>query len=113
MGRVMQLKTVTRADLAEAVAERAKIQRTDAQKLVGRMFDLIEDSLVKGEAVRLSRFGNFIVRKKSERVGRNPKTGLEVPITPRTVVTFRPSQLLKERVEKGRAKPKKSPPPRS
>jgi integration host factor subunit alpha len=105
----LQLKTVTRADLSETVAERAKIQRNDAQKIVGRVFELIEEALVKREAVRLSRFGNFIVRQKSERVGRNPKTGREVPITPRTVVTFRPSQLLKDRVEKGRAKPKKTP----
>jgi integration host factor subunit alpha len=105
----LPLKTVTRADLTEAVAERAKIQRADAQKIVGRVFELIEDSLVRGEAVRLSRFGNFIVRQKSERVGRNPKTGREVPITPRRVVTFRPSQLLKDRVEKGRARPKKPP----
>ncbi|MGE0830392.1 MAG: integration host factor subunit alpha [Hyphomonadaceae bacterium] len=106
----MDAKTVTRADLVETVAEKTRLSRTDSARIVTRVFELIEQSLVNGENVKLSRFGNFVARKKRERVGRNPKTGLEVPITPRTVVTFRPSQLLKERVEKGAAKgkPKKS-----
>ncbi len=103
-----QLKTVTRADLTEAVAEKCHLQRADAGRLVARLFEMIEHSLVRGEPVKLSRFGNFTVRRKKERIGRNPKTGLEVPITPRTVVTFRPSQLLKERVERGKGKAKKT-----
>jgi integration host factor subunit alpha len=94
-------KTITRADLVEAVARRTTLQRSDANHLLTRMLDMVQDSLVAGEAVKLSRFGNFNVRAKRQRVGRNPKTGEEVPITPRRVVTFRPSQMLREFVEKG------------
>jgi integration host factor subunit alpha len=94
-------KTVTRADLVEALASRAKMQRADANRLLTRMLDLMQDALVAGETVKLSRFGNFNVRAKRQRIGRNPKTGEEVPITPRRVVTFRPSQMLREFVEKG------------
>jgi integration host factor subunit alpha len=93
--------------LVEALARRANLQRNDANHLLTRMLDMIQDSLVEGEAVKLSRFGNFNVRAKRQRIGRNPKTGEEVPITPRRVVTFRPSQMLREFVErggKGRAK---------
>lgn len=94
-------KTVTRADLVEALAKRANMQRADANRLLTRMLELMQDSMVEGETVKLSRFGNFNVRAKRQRVGRNPKTGEEVPITPRRVVTFRPSQMLREFVEKG------------
>jgi integration host factor subunit alpha len=94
-------KTVTRADLVEAVASRAGIQRADANRLLTRMLEHMQDALVAGETVKLSRFGNFNVRTKRQRIGRNPKTGEEVPITPRRVVTFRPSQMLREFVEKG------------
>jgi integration host factor subunit alpha len=94
-------KTITRADLVEAVARRVDIQRADANRLLTRMLEMIEDTLVAGETVKLSRFGNFNVRAKRQRIGRNPKTGEEVPITPRRVVTFRPSQMLREFVEKG------------
>ncbi len=97
----MANKTITRADLVDAVARRAEMQRGDANRLLTRMLEMIEDSLVAGETVKLSRFGNFNVRAKRQRVGRNPKTGEEVPITPRRVVTFRPSQMLREFVEKG------------
>jgi integration host factor subunit alpha len=65
------------------------------------MLEMMQDALVEGETVKLSRFGNFNVRDKRQRIGRNPKTGEEVPITPRRVVTFRPSQMLREFVEKG------------
>ncbi|MGE0045831.1 MAG: integration host factor subunit alpha [Hyphomonadaceae bacterium] len=102
-----EAKTVTRADLVEIVSERAKLPRAEAAKIVARVFEMIEETLVRGEAVKLSRFGNFLVRRKRQRIGRNPKTGLEVPITPRTVVTFRPSQLLKDKVEKGKTRPRK------
>lgn len=98
---MLQAKTVTRADLVEMVSEKSRLPRSDAARIVARVFEVIEETLVHGEAVKLSRFGNFLVRSKRERVGRNPKTGLEVPITPRRVVTFRPSQLLKDKVEKG------------
>jgi integration host factor subunit alpha len=94
-------KTITRADLVEALARRADMQRADANRLLTRLLEMIEDELVAGNTVKLSRFGNFNVRAKRQRVGRNPKTGEEVPITPRRVVTFRPSQMLREFVEKG------------
>ena len=94
-------KTVTRADLVEALAKRANMQRADANRLLTRMLEMMQDSLVDGETVKLSRFGNFNVRAKRQRIGRNPKTGEDVPITPRRVVTFRPSQMLREFVEKG------------
>lgn len=94
-------KTVTRADLVEALAKRANMQRADANRLLTRMLEMMQDSMVAGDTVKLSRFGNFNVRAKRQRIGRNPKTGEEVPITPRRVVTFRPSQMLREFVEKG------------
>ena len=96
----MPQKTVTRADLVEALARRAGLQRNDANRLLGAMLDHVESSLVAGDTVKLSRFGNFTVRAKRQRVGRNPKTGQEVPITPRRVVTFRASQMLRDLVEK-------------
>jgi len=94
-------KTITRADLVEALAKRANMQRADANRLLTRMLEMMQDALVDGDTVKLSRFGNFNVRAKRQRIGRNPKTGEEVPITPRRVVTFRPSQMLREFVEKG------------
>jgi len=94
-------KTITRADLVEALAKRANMQRADANRLLTRMLEMMQDALVDGDTVKLSRFGNFNVRTKRQRIGRNPKTGEEVPITPRRVVTFRPSQMLREFVEKG------------
>ncbi|MGD9813895.1 MAG: integration host factor subunit alpha [Hyphomonadaceae bacterium] len=94
-------KTITRADLVEALARRADMQRADANRLLTRMLEMVQDSLVEGDTVKLSRFGNFNVRAKRQRIGRNPKTGEEVPITPRRVVTFRPSQMLRDFVEKG------------
>lgn len=97
----MANKTITRADLVEALARRGDMQRADANRLLTRMLEMIEDTLIAGETVKLSRFGNFNVRAKRQRIGRNPKTGEEVPITPRRVVTFRPSQMLREFVEKG------------
>ncbi len=97
----MANKTITRADLVEALARRADMQRADANRLLTRLLEMIEDELVAGNVVKLSRFGNFNVRAKRQRIGRNPKTGEEVPITPRRVVTFRPSQMLREFVEKG------------
>lgn len=100
-------KTITRADLVDALVRRTTLPRGDANHLLTRILELVQDSLVAGQSVKLSRFGNFNVRTKRQRIGRNPKTGEEVPITPRRVVTFRPSQMLREFVErsgKGRAK---------
>ncbi len=94
-------KTVTRAELVEALVRRCNMQRPDANRLLTRMLDMMQDAMVDGETVKLSRFGNFNVRAKRQRIGRNPKTGEEVPITPRRVVTFRPSQMLRDFVEKG------------
>ena len=95
----MASKTVTRADLVEALARRANMQRADANRLLTRMLEMMQDSLVDGDTVKLSRFGNFNVRAKRQRVGRNPKTGEEIPITARRVVTFHASQKLKGMVE--------------
>lgn len=97
----MSGKTITRADLVEALARRGNLQRADANRLLTRMLEMMQDALVDGETVKLSRFGNFNVRAKRQRIGRNPKTGEEVPITPRRVVTFRPSQMMRDFVEKG------------
>ena len=97
----MPARTITRADLVEALARRAKMQRGEAGRLLTLMLEYVQDALIEGETVKLSRFGNFTVRSKRQRIGRNPKTGEEVPITPRRVVTFRPSQMLRDFVEKG------------
>jgi integration host factor subunit alpha len=102
-------KAVTRAELIVAVAERTSLGRAEATALLEDVLGELERALIEGEQVKLARFGNFVIRTKRERVGRNPKTGLEVPITPRRVVTFRPSQILRKRVEKGGPKkPKRS-----
>jgi integration host factor subunit alpha len=88
-------KTLTRADLSEAVHRQMGLSRTESAELVKTVLDSMTDSLIKGETVKLSSFGTFMVRKKGGRVGRNPKTGQEVPITPRRVLTFRASQVMK------------------
>ena len=88
-------KTVTRADLSEAVYQKVGLSRTESAELVERVLGEICDSLAAGETVKLSSFGSFIVRSKGERVGRNPKTGVEVPIDPRRVMVFKPSNVLK------------------
>ncbi len=91
-------KTVTRADLAEAVYQRVGLSRTESAELVETVLAEISDVLVNGANVKLSSFGSFLVRSKSERIGRNPKTGVEVPITPRRVMVFKPSNIMKGRV---------------
>jgi integration host factor subunit alpha len=96
----MPQKTVTRADLVDALVKDTQQSRSVRVDVLERLLAMIEAELVKGETVKLARFGNFVVREKRQRVGRNPKTGKEVPITPRRVVTFRPSPMLKGRVEK-------------
>lgn len=93
-----QGKTVTRAQLSEAVYQEVGLSRNESSDLVEAVLNEISDSLVKGETVKVSSFGSFYVRQKGERVGRNPKTGEEVPILPRRVLVFRPSHVLKERI---------------
>ena len=88
-------KTLTRADLSEAVHKQIGLSRSESADLVKSVLDLISDTLVDGQTVKLSSFGTFMVRSKSGRIGRNPKTGEEVPITPRRVLVFRPSQVMK------------------
>lgn len=90
--------TVTRAQLSEAVFQEIGLSRNESAELVESVLTEIADSLVKGEAVKVSSFGSFYVRDKSRRIGRNPKTGEEVPILPRRVLIFRPSHVLKDRI---------------
>ena len=94
----MTAKTVTRADLCEAVYQKVGLSRTESAELVENVIDEICNSVVRGESVKLSSFGSFVVRQKGERVGRNPKTGEEVPISPRRVMVFKPSNVLKQRI---------------
>ena len=88
-------KTLTRADLSEAVHRQIGLSRSESADLVKSMLDLMADTLSTGKTVKLSSFGTFMVRQKNGRIGRNPKTGEEVPITPRRVLVFRPSQVMK------------------
>lgn len=91
-------RTVTRADLCEVVYQKIGLSRTESAALVESVLAEISDTLAKGETVKLSSFGSFIVRDKGERIGRNPKTGVEVPIEPRRVMIFRPSNVLRARI---------------
>ena len=93
-------KTLTRADLAEAVYRKVGLSRTESAALVESVLDEICEAIVRGETVKLSSFATFHVRSKNERVGRNPKTGEEVPILPRRVMTFKASNVLKSRILK-------------
>jgi integration host factor subunit alpha len=94
-------RTITRADLSEAVYQRVGLSRTESSDLVQMVLDEVCDAAVRGEAVKLSSFGSFIVRAKGQRIGRNPKTGVEVPILPRRVMVFKPSNVLKARINGG------------
>jgi integration host factor subunit alpha len=91
-------QTVTRADLCEAVYQKVGLSRTESASLVELVLSEICDRLASGETVKLSSFGSFVVREKGERIGRNPKTGIEVPIEPRRVMVFKPSNVLKARI---------------
>lgn len=93
--------TLTRADLMEAVYHEVGLSRKASSDLVEQVLEEVIVSLEKGETVKLSSFGNFSVRSKNERMGRNPKTGEEVPITPRKVLIFKASHIMKERVDAG------------
>ncbi len=92
-------RAVTRAHLSEAVYQEVGLSRNESAELVETVLREISDSLTKGEAVKISSFGSFSVRQKGARIGRNPKTGEEVPITPRRVIIFRASDVLKRRIE--------------
>lgn len=91
-------KTVTRADLSEAVYRAVGLSRSESADLVELFLNEIGSCLERGETVKLSSFGSFVVRSKNERIGRNPKTGEEVPIAPRRVLVFKPSNVLKDRI---------------
>ena len=91
----MASKTITRPDLSEAIYRKVGLSRAESAELVEQVLGEISDTLAAGENVKLSGFGNFLVRSKGERVGRNPKTGVEVPIDPRRVLMFKPSEVLK------------------
>jgi|TARA_Y100001001_G_scaffold48866_1_gene44924 integration host factor subunit alpha len=101
MGDIMPNKTLTRMDLSEAVFREVGLSRNESAQLVEAVLEHMSDALVDGEQVKISSFGTFSVRDKTARVGRNPKTGEEVPINPRRVLTFRPSHLMKDRVAEG------------
>ena len=95
--------TVTRVQLTEAVYQEVGLSRNDSADLVESVLNEISDALSGGETVKISSFGSFFVRKKAQRIGRNPKTGEEVPILPRSVLIFRPSHVLKNRINAGMA----------
>ena len=98
----MESRTITRADLAEAVYESVGLSRNESSDLVEAVLDQVSEALIEGDNVKISSFGSFTIREKGERIGRNPKTGVEVPISPRKVLVFRASHVLKERINKGK-----------
>ena len=100
-GDVMSKKTLTRMNMSEAVFREVGLSRNESSDLVQRVLELVSDALVAGEQVKISSFGTFSVRDKAARVGRNPKTGQEVPISPRRVLTFRPSRSMRDSIASG------------
>ncbi|MEM7546908.1 MAG: integration host factor subunit alpha [Pseudomonadota bacterium] len=97
----MMSKTLTRSDLSEAVYREVGLSRNESADLVESILKHLSDALVAGETVKISSFGTFSVREKGARIGRNPKTGEEVPIEPRRVLVFRPSHILKDKINEG------------
>lgn len=97
----MAEKTLTRMDLSESVFREVGLSRNESAQLVESVLQHVSDALAAGETVKISSFGTFSLREKTARIGRNPKTGDEVPISPRRVLTFRPSHLMKDRVAGG------------
>jgi integration host factor subunit alpha len=91
-------RTMTRAQLSESIYQEFGLSRNESAELLEMVLGEISQALVRAETVKISSFGSFSVRQKGERIGRNPKTGDEVPILPRKVLVFRPSQLLKARI---------------
>jgi integration host factor subunit alpha len=94
----MSRKTLTRSDLSEAVYQEVGLSRNESAELVESVLAQISDALAQGETVKISSFGSFSVRQKGRRIGRNPKTGEEVPILPRRVLVFRASHVLKDQI---------------
>jgi integration host factor subunit alpha len=97
------MQTITRAQLAEAIYAELGLSRNESAQLLETVLETIASTLEAGEAVKISAFGSFVVRQKGTRIGRNPKTGVEVPIAPRKVLSFRPSQVLRRRLAQGAA----------
>lgn len=97
----MSGNTITRAYLSEAIYQEVGLSRNESADLLEMVLAEITEALTRGEAVKLSSFGSFSIRQKGRRIGRNPKTGEEVPILPRRVLVFRPSQVLKNRINRG------------
>ncbi len=98
----MSDNTITRAQLGEAVYQEVGLSRNESADLLESVLKMMTDALAGGETVKISSFGSFSVRKKGQRIGRNPKTGEEVPILPRKVLVFRPSQVMKTRINSKR-----------
>ena len=98
-GKMADAGTLTRADLAEVLNRQVGLSRTDAAAMIESILGHMTTALLDGENVKISGFGTFVLRDKSERIGRNPKTGIEVPITPRRVLTFRASQGMRQKVK--------------
>ncbi|MDH5489158.1 MAG: integration host factor subunit alpha [Rhodospirillaceae bacterium] len=98
----MSDNTITRAQLSEAVYQEVGLSRNESADLLESVLKFMSDALAAGETVKVSSFGSFSVRKKGQRIGRNPKTGEEVPILPRKVLVFRPSQVMKTRINSKR-----------
>ena len=96
----MENRTITRADLSEAVYQEVGLSRNESAALVEVVLEEISAALTRGESVKISSFGSFAVREKGQRIGRNPKTGQEVPILPRRVLVFRASNVLKSKINK-------------
>jgi integration host factor subunit alpha len=91
-------RTLTRSQLSEAVYQEVGLSRSECSELLESVLSMVSETLTKGESVKISTFGTFSVKSKNRRIGRNPKTGEEVPILPRRVLVFRPSQVLKNRI---------------
>jgi integration host factor subunit alpha len=94
-------RTITRADLSESIYREVGLSRNESAELVEAVLNEITEALTREEVVKISSFGSFLVRQKGQRIGRNPKTGEEVPILPRKVLVFRASHVLKDRVNAG------------
>ena len=94
----MTVGTLTRADLAESLHLKVGLSRADSSRFVEQILETMCSALAEGENIKISGFGTFVLRDKGARVGRNPKTGIEVPIAPRRVLTFRASQMMRERI---------------
>ena len=92
------IDTLTRAEIAEAMNRKLGLSRSESLTMVESILGHMSDALAQGDNLKISGFGTFLLRDKAQRIGRNPKTGVEVPITPRRVLTFRASQMLKDRI---------------